>query len=263
MLYPPGQCTTPGATTGAARSGPPTCRNLNAMRAWLVALIGVLFVGVVLLLGTCNPTSQVANTTPDTTVVTTTTAPVATTTPATTVATPAASTTLDPTLIGTLPPVDNLGTATLDYQSTISTVGMDAVIFGMSANAAQRAAGTRFTPITPVGECYLATPDDAPAGITFWVVGSTVERVDIDTNEITTRSGAGIGDSEGRIVDMFGERIQTSPLPDGSGNLLAYVPKDQSDKIFRVMFQSDGEKIVRLWSGRLPWAEELNGCPGQ
>jgi hypothetical protein len=62
---------------------------------------------------------------------------------------------------------------------------------------------------------------------------------------------------------MFGERIQTSPLPDGSGNLLAYVPRDQSDKIFRVMFQSDGERIVRFWSGRLPWAEELGGCPAQ
>ncbi|MBS1265820.1 MAG: hypothetical protein MAG471_01679 [Acidimicrobiaceae bacterium] len=234
------------------------------MRAWLVALIGVLFVAVVLLLGTCNPTTQVFDTTPATTTATaTTSAPVATTTPTTTVAAQAATTTLDPEMLGTLPPLDDLGMATLDYQSTVSTVGLDTVIFGMTANAAQRAAGTRFTPITPVGECYLATPDNAPAGITFWVVGGTVERVDIDTNEITTRSGAGIGNTEGRIIDMFGERIQTSPLPDGSGNLLAYVPRDQSDKVFRVMFQSDGEKIVRFWSGRLPWAEELNGCPVQ
>ena len=234
------------------------------MRAWMVALIGILFVAVVLLLGTCNPTSTVIDTDPATTaVVTNTTTPAATTAPTTTVAAPAATTTLDPTLIGTLPPINHLGAATLDYQSTVSTVGLDAVIFGMTADAAQRAAGTRFTPVTPVGECYLATPDNAPAGITFWMVSGTVERVDIDTNEITTRSGAGIGNTEGRIIDMFGERIQTSPLPDGSGNLLAYVPRDQSDKIFRVMFQSDGEKIVRFWSGRLPWAEELSGCPAQ
>jgi len=234
------------------------------MRAWLVALVGILFVAAVLLLGTCNPTSQVVDTTAVTTsTVATTTTPVATTTPTTTVVTPAATTTFDPTLIGTLPPVEDLGSPTLGYLSTVSTVGLDAVIFGMTANSAQRAAGTRFTPITPVGECYLATPDDAPAGITFWVVAGTVERVDIDTTEITTRSGAGIGNTEGRIVDMFGERIQTSPLPDGSGNLLAYVPRDESDKIFRVMFQSDGEQITRFWSGRLPWAEELGGCPGQ
>jgi len=234
------------------------------MRAWLVALIGVFFVAFVLLLGTCNPTSQVVDTYPATTaVVATTTQPAATTAPATTAAAPAAPTTFDPASVGTLAPIGDLGSPTLDYQSTVSTVGLDAVIFGMTANAAQRAAGTRFTPITPVGECYLATPDDAPAGITFWVVAGTVERVDIDTNEITTRSGAGIGNTEGRIIDMFGERIQTSPLPDGSGNLLAYVPRDQSDKIFRVMFQSDGERIVRFWSGRLPWAEELGGCPTQ
>jgi hypothetical protein len=27
------------------------------------------------------------------------------------------------------------------------------------------------------------------------------------------------------------------------------------------MFQSDGDEIVRFWSGRLPWVEELGGCP--
>jgi len=240
------------------------CRNLNSMRGWLAALIGILFVAIVLLLGTCNPTSQIADTTPSTTkAVVATTTPVAITAPVTTVAEPAATTAFDPASIGTLPPIQDLGLLTLDYQSTVSTVGLDEVIFGMTANAAQRAAGTRFTPITPVGECYLATPDDAPAGITFWVVGGTVERVDIDTKEITTRSGAGVDNTETRIIDMFGDRIQTSPLPDGSGNLLAFVPRDQSDKIFRVIFQSDGEKIVKFWAGRLPWAEELNGCPAQ
>ncbi len=234
------------------------------MRAWLVALVGVLFVVVVLMLGTCNPVSEVSEvreTAATTTASPAPSRPATTAAPAaTTTATPA-PTTFDPSAIGTLPPIPDLGAPTLGYTSSVSTVGLDAVIFGMTANAAQRAAGTRFTPITPVGECYLATPDEAPEGITFWVVGGTVERVDIDTTEITTRSGAGIGDTEGRIVDMFGDRIQTSPLPDGSGNLLAFVPRDQSDRVFRVMFESDGERIVRFWSGRLPWAAELGGCP--
>jgi len=93
------------------------------------------------------------------------------------------------------------------------------------------------------------------------VVAGTVERVDVDTRTITTRSGAGIGDTEDRIREMFGERIHTTPLPDGSGNLLAYVPKDVADATYRVMFLSNGVQITRLWAGRLPWAEELGGCP--
>ena len=93
------------------------------------------------------------------------------------------------------------------------------------------------------------------------MVAGTVERVDVDTRTITTRSGAGIGNTEDRIREMFGERIHTTPLPDGSGNLLAYVPMDVADATYRVMFLTNGVQVIRLWAGRLPWAEELGGCP--
>ena len=163
--------------------------------------------------------------------------------------------------LGTLPLIDDLGRPTLDASSSVSTVGIDRIMFGMTIRDAQVAAGSRFTPVTPIGHCYLVTPDDGQAGLTFWVVAGTIERVDVDTRTITTRSGAGIGDTEDRIREMFGERIHTTPLPDGSGNLLAYIPKDVADATYRVMFLSNGVQITRLWAGRLPWAEELGGCP--
>ena len=163
--------------------------------------------------------------------------------------------------LGTLPPIDDLGRPTLDASSSVSTVGIDRIMFGMTIHDAQVAAGSRFTPVTPTGHCYLVTPDDGQAGLTFWVVAGTIERVDVDTRTITTRSGAGIGDTEDRIREMFGERIHTTPLPNGSGNLLAYIPKDVADATYRVMFLSNGVQITRLWAGRLPWAEELGGCP--
>ena len=169
--------------------------------------------------------------------------------------------TVPPEQLGTLPPIDDLGRPTLNTASSVSTVGIDRIMFGMAIHDAQVAAGSRFTPVTPIGHCYLVTPDDGQAGLTFWVVAGTVERVDVDTRTITTRSGAGIGDTEDRIREMFGERIHTTPLPDGSGNLLAFIPKDVADATYRVMFLSNGVQITRLWAGRLPWAEELGGCP--
>ena len=169
--------------------------------------------------------------------------------------------TIPPKPIGTLPPISDLGVATLDAASSVSTVGIDRIMFGMTVHDAQVAAGSRFTPVTPIGHCYLVTPDDGQAGLTFWVVAGTVERVDVDTRTITTRSGAGIGNTEDRIREMFGERIHTTPLPDGSGNLLAYVPMDVADATYRVMFLTNGVQVIRLWAGRLPWAEELGGCP--
>ena len=169
--------------------------------------------------------------------------------------------TIPPKPIGTLPPISDLGVATLDATSSVSTVGIDRIMFGMTVHDAQVAAGSRFTPVTPIGHCYLVTPDDGQAGLTFWVVAGTVERVDVDTRTITTRSGAGIGNTEDRIREMFGERIHTTPLPDGSGSLLAYIPKDVADATYRVMFLTNGVQVTRLWAGRLPWAEELGGCP--
>ena len=179
----------------------------------------------------------------------------------TTTSSPVPAATIPPKPIGTLPPISNLGVATLDAASSVSTVGIDRIMFGMTVHDAQVAAGSRFTPVTPIGHCYLVTPDDGQAGLTFWVVAGTVERVDVDTRTITTRSGAGIGNTEDRIREMFGERIHTTPLPDGSGNLLAYVPKDVADATYRVMFLTNGVQVIRLWAGRLPWAEELGGCP--
>ena len=170
--------------------------------------------------------------------------------------------TLPPEPLGTLAPVEGLGVPTLNAASSVSTVGIDRIMFGMTLHDAQVAAGSQFTPITPVGHCFLVVPEAGQAGLTFWVVAGTVERVDVDTRTITTRSGAGIGDTEERIRELFGERIHTTALPDGSGNLLAYVPKDVADATYRVMFLSNGLQITRVWAGRLPWAEELGGCPG-
>ena len=170
--------------------------------------------------------------------------------------------TVAPEPLGTLAPIEGLGVPTLDASSSVSTVGIDRVMFGMTLHDAQMAAGSQFTPITPGGHCFLVVPEAGQAGLTFWVVSGTVERVDVDTRTITTRSGAGIGDTEDRIREMFGDRIHTTTLPDGSGNLLAYVPKDVADATYRVMFLSNGLQITRMWAGRLPWAEELGGCPG-
>ena len=236
------------------------------MRTLLVGLLALATVAVVLFYGLSDgpQTEPTLLPAPSTTISPSIdpTDPPAPTLVAVTTSRPAvAATTQPPETLGTLAPIEGLGTPTIDTSSSVSTVGIDHIMFGMTVHDAQVAAGSQFTPVTPIGHCYLVIPDDAPPGITFWVVAGTVERVDVDTRTITTRSGAGIGDTEARIREMFGERIHTTLLPDGSGNLLAFVPKDVADATYRVMFLSNGVQIPRLWAGRLPWAEELGGCP--
>ena len=216
------------------------------MRFTLFALLGTALVSLIIWFGaidTDNKAKELKLTAPTTTMTTTTTT---------------TTTILSP--IGTLPFVEIGGKVSLDYSSSISTVGLDTVTFGMTVKNAQKAAGTRFSPVTARGECFLAVPDEGPKGITFWIVESTVERVDIDNELIRTRSGAGIGDTESLIYELFGEKIETKILPESSEKLLIYVPSDPSDKNFRVVFKSDGRLIKRVWSGRLPWVEMTEIC---
>ena len=220
------------------------------MRFTLFAILGIALVGAIVWFGAINTddnAKEIQLTAPTTTTTTTTTTTSTTT-----------ATVLSP--IGTLPFVEIEGGINLDYSSSISTVGLDTVTFGMTINDAQKAAGTRFSPVTPRDKCFLAIPDEGPSGITFWVVESTVERIDIDNELIRTRSGAGIGDTESLIYNLFGEKIETKVIPGSSEKLLVYVPSDSSDKNFRVVFKSDGRLITRLWSGRLPWVEMSEIC---
>ena len=185
---------------------------------------------------------------------TTTTTP--TTVPDTTTTVQATTTT-----ITTVPPEnpDQYGPPTLSNRSTVSTVGLDEVHFGMTVTQAQEAAGTVLVPAGPTGACYHVVPFDAPEGIVFLVHAGTVERVDINSGPITTRSGVGVGSPESMVTDLFGDRIEREVRVDGTVDLV-FVPRDPGDQNYRVVFNVS-EGVVRAYkSGRLPMVMLDTGC---
>ena len=165
------------------------------------------------------------------------------------------------TTITTVPPENpaQFGPPTLSSRSTVSTVGLDSVHFGMTVNDAQKAAGTVLVPAGPTGACYHVVPFDAPEGIVFLVHQGTIERVDINSGPITTRSGVGVGSAESMVTDLFGDRIEREVRVDGTVDLV-FVPRDPGDQNYRVVFNiSDG--VVRAFkSGRLPMVMLDTGC---
>lgn len=180
--------------------------------------------------------TEVAATTSTATTTTTTIGP--TTTPApTTSAVPAGAA--------------DLGPPTLSINSTVSTVGLDTVVFGMTVARAQVAAGAFMIPTGPVGECYGVLPDGGPNGVTFTVIEGTIERVDIDAGSVTTRSGLGIGTPENVVVDLFGDQIERSVNDDGTVDLI-FVPNDAGDASFRVIFTVSDGTVLRYRSGKMP-----------
>ncbi len=165
------------------------------------------------------------------------------------------------TTITTVPPDSpgQFGPPTLSNRSTVSTVGLDEVHFGMTVAAAQQAAGTVLVPAGPTGPCYHVVPSDAPEGVVFLVHHGTIERVDINSGPITTRSGVGVGSSESMVTDLFGDSIERQVRVDGTVDLV-FVPSDPGDRNYRVVFNIADGAVRAVKSGRLPQVMLDTGC---
>lgn len=150
----------------------------------------------------------------------------------------------------------NLGT-----NDSISTVGLGEVTFGMTVAQAQVAAGTDLINCAPTSDCYRVTPAQGPEGISFLVTESTIERVDIVAGPLTTRSGIGIGSPEDEIMNLFGDQIETHVNDDSSVDLI-FVPQDESDAEFRVIFTIRDGVVETFRSGRIPQVTVQNPCAG-
>ncbi len=148
---------------------------------------------------------------------------------------------------------------TLGENSSVSTVGLDTVPFGLTVFQAEQAAGTEMIPCEPVSDCYRVTPVDAPPGISFVVTDGTIERVDIAEGPITTRSGVGIGTEEARIVELFGDSLERRVNDDSSVDLI-FVPSSENDAEFRVVFTIRDGMVETFRSGRLPIVLDTAPC---
>ena len=147
----------------------------------------------------------------------------------------------------------------LGSSSSISTVGLGIVTFGLTVANAAEVSGSAMLSCEPLSECYHVTPAAAPPGISFLVHASTIERVDIVDGPITTRSGIGIGTTAEHIVNTFGDKLERQVIDADTVNLI-FVPSDASDANFRVVFTVEDGVVTTYRSGRLPMILQDNPC---
>ncbi|AFY36245.1 hypothetical protein [Calothrix sp. PCC 7507] len=155
-----------------------------------------------------------------------------------------------------------LAQAKLTNQSKLSINGIGTVKVGMSVTAAAKAAGTKLVGDSPNNNCYYVKPQGQIKDIGFMVVEGRIARVDVWKNgKVTTLKGAKVGDTEARIKSLYPGQIQVTPhkyVP--SGHYLTFIPKDVSDKNYRVIFETDGKRVTQFRSGKLPEVEFVEGC---
>jgi hypothetical protein len=171
-----------------------------------------------------------------------------------------ATTTSAPATTTSAPPTSALGPPTLDDSSPVTTAGVGDVEFGMSVAEAEAAAGTRLVPLDPEDTtgCYRVEPEDGPLGLEFTVADDTIERLDVVDGAVATLSGAGIGDTEQQLRELFGDLLVDGADPDGEGQALTFVPRDESDAGTRIIFVMESDEVASYRAGRRPIVD--TGC---
>jgi len=144
---------------------------------------------------------------------------------------------------------------------TVSEIGIGPVRAGMTIGQANAALGGILRIPRKLNECDFLSPASGPRIFMLMVERGRVARVDVpDSSGISTVAGARVGDSEARIMSLYPGRVKVQPHKYTSGHYLVVTPASRADSAFRIVFETDGSKVVRYRSGRRPAVEYVEGC---
>lgn len=106
--------------------------------------------------------------------------------------------------------------------------------------------------------CTYARSSSLPPGVVLMLENGRVARIDILTGSARTVEGAGIGDTEARLQSLYGLRLRTSPHKYTDGHYLTLA--SVADSTNKIVFETDGVKVLRFRSGKTPAVEYVEGC---
>lgn len=141
--------------------------------------------------------------------------------------------------------------------------GLGPIRVGMTVNQAAQAAGTRLIPNGPApgSSCYYVRPANGPAGVDFMVDKNRIVRVDVQSDRVTTLGGAKASDTTARIQLLYPGQIQVSPHKyNPNGRYLTLMPRDDSDRNYRLIFETEQGRVTQYRSGLRPYVEQVERC---
>jgi hypothetical protein len=107
--------------------------------------------------------------------------------------------------------------------------------------------------------CRVVALDWLPPGLHVMLISDTVARIDADsTSAVRTVDGAGIGDTEARIHQLYAN-VTTQPHKYvTNGHYLSVASPNDSTR--RIVFETDGNTVTRYRVGRQPEVDFVEGC---
>ncbi len=109
--------------------------------------------------------------------------------------------------------------------------------------------------------CYGTSLVGDPYSPLFTVSNGTVSAIQVFSPGQLTRSEVGVGSSEGDVLAAYGQQIESQPSPSGDPNntLLVFVPSDETDRQYRLVFVVESGVVTGLRTGL---TESVLGSPG-
>ncbi len=144
---------------------------------------------------------------------------------------------------------------------TVTQHGIGPVRAGMSVDEVRSYVPALNTPadIASAGCTYARSPS-LPSGAVLMFRNGTLTRVDILSGQVKSALGAGIGDTEDRVKSLYGDALKVSSHKYTDGHYLTVLPASTPDSLFRIVFETDGTRVIRYRSGRIPAVEYVEGC---
>jgi hypothetical protein len=146
----------------------------------------------------------------------------------------------------------------------VTPFGIGPVRAGMSPSEAESALGAQIA--WPNGSrdgrgCTVVSWRGAPAGVHLMIENGKVARVDVDSATVATADGIRVGSSEAEVRSAYGSRLMTMPHKyEPKGHYLVVTPASAADSLFRLVFETDGQRVTRYRSGRLPAVQYVERC---
>jgi hypothetical protein len=117
------------------------------------------------------------------------------------------------------------------------------------------------TPGDNVEECGFLQSQTLPDGLELMFSRGRLVRIDVRKHGILTASGAGVGDTEARIQNLYPGHIQVTPHHyDSDGHYLIYKPQDAADQGFELLFETSHGKVTSFRIGFREPVSWVEGC---
>jgi hypothetical protein len=161
------------------------------------------------------------------------------------------------------------GQAQLTERSKLALDGIGPIRIGMTVNEASRSAGVRLIKTKGGGDrtgrtepCASFEVQGGPKGIDFIARDGRIISVYISNERVTTMKGIKIGDYEEKILKVYPpQQIQVTRLRISRGvSRFTFIPRDATDKNYRLVFDTYENRVSGFRSGTLPEIEDIESC---